>query len=808
MSFKRFAAVLLSALLLLGVFPVSAFAAERTQSGMIDEKEPSVDSDFVSQHKDALDKLFTGYLNHDENINIYEYRIPKSELDAIFFASIGVYPEIFFVGRSCQAGLQDGYLYNILPNYTYSAEEVEVMLADFYSKADEYLAYVDDSMDDFTKALVLHDRLAINNYYSIWSADGTVYSSNYTFMVEGWGRCENYAECYAYLLAQVGIKSEIINSNEMKHEWMKIKLDGSDYYYNVDLTFDDGTYNGVARPDRASHSYFLLSDEEFQKTDPDTNRNQTHHDYEYINESDDAYDEYDNLHKLNNPFFYVNGELYTLYKSGGKGYIAVYDHTTDTFDNRLEINDMWSAGGDYYWNGNFSGIAEYDGLLYYNGENCVYTYDPETGENKKFLDNIFNDGNQLYSLYISGDTLMCYAAESPNVTVTAVELCNLQKSYKIRFNSGGGSGTMYTVRTTDTEVVLPECTFTGFGGKVFDGWTDENGSAFADKDTMNLTAGKYDYTLTANWIGYYDVNIAASEHGSVSVKDSNVREGSQVEITVNPDADYRLLSLVVTDADNQQVPVDENHTFTMPDSDATITAVFELDTYPINTDGNVRVYEGDTVVSEALPDTMLSIALGDDAQADEGKYFTGEFTLNGAPLNGSSFVMPAEGVAIAAVQALRETLTLDFTAASEYEITADAYLLINREYGDRITDDESGAKLLDIDSSGTPDIKLYFNGEKYRAQRLAAADADGSFEFAFAKNTDRYSSITVKLPIIGDADGNGELNVNDATFIQRLLVGLETDENGMIAAIADFNGDGKVSIRDVTLIQMHAAGII
>ncbi len=79
------------------------------------------------------------------------------------------------------------------------------MLDKFYSKADGYLSLVDDSMNDFTKALVLHDAIVMNSEYFI-KKDG-VNGTPYTLMVEGWGKCEDYSRAYAYLLAQAGIKS-------------------------------------------------------------------------------------------------------------------------------------------------------------------------------------------------------------------------------------------------------------------------------------------------------------------------------------------------------------------------------------------------------------------------------------------------------------------------------------------------------------------------------------------------------------------------------------------------------------------------
>lgn len=412
MRIKRFTAVLLCALLILAAFPVSAFAAERTQFGMIDELQDVNDPGFIIGHEEALERIYEGYMAHSDSISLYDLRIPASDMLNLFGASIGVYPEVFFVDRGFGYSMTGNYVSTFHPRYLYSAKETSEMLDEFYAKADEYLAYVDDGMDGFTKALVLHDRLVLNNTYEIERGD--VYSSNYTFMVEGWGRCENYAECYAYLLAQVGIMSEIVNSDTMAHEWMRINIDGSDYYYNVDLTWDDPLYADTGdRPDKVSHSYFLLSDEEFQIIDNETGRDSVHEDYDYINETGDAYDSYTNLHSLDNPMFYVNNALYTLYESNNKGYIATYDHANDSFDNKLAVNDVWHAGTYSTWIGNFSGIGEYDGLLYYNGENCVYVYDPSTGATEKYIDNALSDGNNLYGLYVSDDRIIGRAASSP-----------------------------------------------------------------------------------------------------------------------------------------------------------------------------------------------------------------------------------------------------------------------------------------------------------------------------------------------------------------------------------------------------------
>ena len=57
-----------------------------------------------------------------------------------------------------------------------------------------------------------------------------------------------------------------------------------------------------------------------------------------------------------------------------------------------------------------------------------------------------------------------------------------------------------------------------------------------------------------------------------------------------------------------------------------------------------------------------------------------------------------------------------------------------------------------------------------------------------------------------DIDGNGKLNINDATLIQRAAVNMVelTDEQ---TVVADVNYDGNIDINDVTMIQKHLTGM-
>ena len=61
--------------------------------------------------------------------------------------------------------------------------------------------------------------------------------------------------------------------------------------------------------------------------------------------------------------------------------------------------------------------------------------------------------------------------------------------------------------------------------------------------------------------------------------------------------------------------------------------------------------------------------------------------------------------------------------------------------------------------------------------------------------------------VVGDADGDGEVSIMDATQIQLIVAGLvELTDDVKLAADAD--GDGEVSIMDATQIQLMVAGLI
>jgi len=412
------------------------------------------DVDYIVNNAEMLTKLYNCLVEQceygEKTVNVYSVGLPSSDYQKAVSALRDCFPEVMgFIDFGRASGL-NGIIYQIEVSYSMTKDKAN----DFYSKAEWYLSKIGAEWDDFTKALVLHDLLVLNNYYQI--EKGTegqpdyVFSSNHTFMVDGWGRCENYAEVYAFLLARLGIKSEIVNSASMKHEWLMICLDGK--YYHVDATWDDPAgeipYN--------KHQFFLLSENQIKSSEYlsrfNNGSNKLHSGFATYNSSTDTtYDDFDTLHRVSAPCWYLNGLLYTIYTDANdNGIVASFDPKTKEFTDIFTINYNWSAGGNSYYIGNYSSIAEYNGLLYFNCPKAIYIYNPATYvvESEPYI--TYTASEQIFSMYIQDGDIYGVMSADLNTSPQIMKLgsCRQAETYTVRWVNYNG-----TVLETDTNVV-------------------------------------------------------------------------------------------------------------------------------------------------------------------------------------------------------------------------------------------------------------------------------------------------------------------------------------------------------------------
>lgn len=77
--------------------------------------------------------------------------------------------------------------------------------------------------------------------------------------------------------------------------------------------------------------------------------------------------------------------------------------------------------------------------------------------------------------------------------------------------------------------------------------------------------------------------------------------------------------------------------------------------------------------------------------------------------------------------------------------------------------------------------------------------------YAFSSQNETYETASGK--VVGDADGSGEVNIKDATCVQRYLAHLIPEDDIDLTA-ANVTGNEKLSINDATKIQMFVAHLI
>ena len=105
-----------------------------------------------------------------------------------------------------------------------------------------------------------------------------------------------------------------------------------------------------------------------------------------------------------------------------------------------------------------------------------------------------------------------------------------------------------------------------------------------------------------------------------------------------------------------------------------------------------------------------------------------------------------------------------------------------------------GAQTVDIQHTGSN--TMYIADDNYTER-----EADGVHVHSVS------SASYTQNPVMGDADTNGVININDVTSIQLALVGLKDLTNAQRIA-GNIHKNNRLSIRDVTLIQLYLAGRI
>ncbi|MBR5156542.1 MAG: hypothetical protein IKW59_02120 [Clostridia bacterium] len=362
--------------------------------------------------------LASGWQNLDEKIDVEDFNIYTDDIDAFadkYLQILYKNPLLYYVENGFRyAYYSDGKIAYIVPSYTETNKTViNNTIAEIEKATDEVLWHIHGNMSDFDKIMTVHDYMTLNYEY-----DQSLKNHSITIMTTKTGVCESYARAFYHVMKKLGINCGYVTSVPMKHAWNIIELDGK--WYHIDLTWDDPTLQKSDAYAQTNHTYALLSDKEI------SSQENPHYGYNLDGLAADstAYDKA--------PWHGYGAIVF----SGGVDY---YVSGNNLVSSKGEIIYKNLDGGDGGWRltqttylkeAMFANVSEYNGIIYFNTDMAIYSYNPKTKETKEVLSEIglgglFIEGNTLYYSKVDINTLQLKKAG----TIKLGDICYKEPYY-------------------------------------------------------------------------------------------------------------------------------------------------------------------------------------------------------------------------------------------------------------------------------------------------------------------------------------------------------------------------------------------
>ena len=431
-------------------------------------------------------------INCEDEIDISSYNVPYSEANMNAVANFigGEFPEAFHVNNSIGFSYSTK-IHSIFLKYNYTKSQYTKMYNEIETTASEILSGISGNytLSEAQKALLIHDRIAVLCEYdtSTGIPSNSLSYTMYGALVKEVAVCQGYAEAYKYLLEKVGIESYLCSSEEMKHAWNIVKIDGK--YYHVDVTWDDPTQDITGR---VKHTYFLLSTKSLKTVN---NGDHNANDFDTTPVST-VYDDYfwDNS---DTEFQLIGNNLY--YIDNNDEYLKTYSGVK-----LCSVNDTWYTGnGGYYWTGNYSRLSSDGKDLLFTETDAVYRYSLKSGKTEKVFtpENSYGRGYNIYGFKYDDGKLICEIRNTPNQTnnvyIESGSYSSAPVTYTVSYNANGGSVTPESEEATGgSSVTLPVPTRSGY---IFLGWSKNKSAGSPEYEQGDSITVTEDITLYAVW---------------------------------------------------------------------------------------------------------------------------------------------------------------------------------------------------------------------------------------------------------------------------------------------------------------------
>ena len=196
------------------------------------------------------------------------------------------------------------------------------------------------------------------------------------------------------------------------------------------------------------------------------------------------------------------------------------------------------------------------------------------------------------------------------------------------------NGSVAASATSATAGTTVKLTATPAEGYTLDYFTLDGARINGDTFIMPARNVEVSAVFTAN---AYSINVVQPANGMVSASATSATAGTTVKLTANPAEGYTLDYFTL---DGERI---NGNTFIMPARNVEVSAVFTTNAYSITV-----VQPANGTVSASATSAAAGTTIELTATPAEG-YTLDYFTLDGARINGNTFIMPARNVEVSAV---------------------------------------------------------------------------------------------------------------------------------------------------------------
>lgn len=384
---RKLSAVLLSAAVLCSAAPIPVQAAGS--------------SSFAETIRKAWD-------THQTELSVRSFRMSADAFAKAYYSLLYTEADRFYIASTFSyATTLTGYVDSIEIRYNYDISEIENLKTAFENEADRVVGLLRPEWTDAQKVLFFHDHLASVCAYDLGLTKGDAYAA----LLGGSAVCQGYSLAMCVLCRKAGIPCYAITSDELKHMWNVVQIDGE--WYQLDVTDDDSAPDMLGH---VSHNFVLRTDEAMMAD--------YHHsadDWNYFSDGNvisctsDLYE---------NAFWFGSNDIIQVLPDGRYLFARSNDSSNitsvsqvkadiycgeDPFQKLKTVQAYWKADNGIYTNC-YVCTVEYNDTVYYNTPDTIWAMPVSGGTPVQFytLTTAEKKLGDIYGLSVDENGLLTY----------------------------------------------------------------------------------------------------------------------------------------------------------------------------------------------------------------------------------------------------------------------------------------------------------------------------------------------------------------------------------------------------------------